>query len=117
MAVTKRIHKRKIGSVDIYFLSAESIAVAQERKSIYGDLSSYILLQSWHERNKAPFRRFRRQLLQRNDLTFTDIQLLAGRYNVQVTTVSREIVPAQFRNQPASIIEQLVTPEVAHAGI
>lgn len=116
-AVTRKIHRRTVGDVVIYFLAEESIAVAREQKTQYGDMSSYILLQSWHDRNKAPFRRLKRHLMRQNNLTFIDIQMLANRYSVQVSTVSSQIVPSQFRHKQITVFDLLNISEGKHARI
>lgn len=85
--------RREIGEVAIYFISKQAVIIGDERRG----LPHYILLQSWQDRNKKPYQNLIRTIKARKNLTFMEVQSLANRYGVHISSASAQSIPAALR--------------------
>ena len=85
--------RREIGDVVVYFISKQAIVVGNERYEV----PYYILLQSWQDRDKKPFQNLVRTIKSRESLTFMEVQLLANRYGVHISSASSASIPSSLR--------------------
>lgn len=85
--------RREVGDVVIYCLSEQSVIIVNE-KHIF---PYYMLLQSWHIRNKKPFRAMLRTMSSRRDLTLIGAHIIANEYGISATYVTKESIPHSLR--------------------